>query len=178
EYNIEGNPFEAPLGDYPGMLELTKATRPAQVTFVPDSVDQLTSNRGWVISPHEHRLRDTIAEYRALGGRVSMFMDPEVDEYALAKDVGADRIELYTEDFARAHKSGHFDETLQRYAAAAKVAQDVGLGVNAGHDLSLTNLHDFLTIDGILEVSIGHAVISDALRFGLTGAVTRYLDCL
>ncbi|MEO1575575.1 MAG: pyridoxine 5'-phosphate synthase [Pseudomonadota bacterium] len=178
EYNIEGNPFEQAFGDYPGMLALAKATNPAQVTLVPDSVDQLTSNRGWLISPHEHRLRDTIGELKALGCRVSLFMDPDPDEYALARELGADRVELYTEDYARAHEADDFDATLARYATAAAAAQAAGLGVNAGHDLSLTNLADFLTIDDILEVSIGHALISDALRYGLNDTVKKYLDCL
>ena len=178
EYNIEGNPFEKPLGDYPGMLALAEATRPAQVTLVPDSVDQLTSNRGWLISPHERRLRDTIAEFQALGCRVSLFMDADPEEYALARELGADRIELYTEDYARAHERGDAESTLERYAHAAAAARDVGLGLNAGHDLSLSNLADFLAIDGILEVSIGHALISDALRYGLAQTVTKYLSCL
>lgn len=178
EYNIEGNPFEKAMGDYPGLLALASATRPAQVTLVPDSVDQLTSNRGWAISPHERRLRDDIAAFKALGCRVSLFMDPDSDELALAREVGADRIELYTEDYARAHDAGDFDATLERYAAACAQARKLGLEVNAGHDLSLTNLADFLTIDGVMEVSIGHALICDALRFGLTDAVQKYLSCI
>ena len=175
EYNIEGNPFEPPLGSYPGMLALAKRTSPAQVTLVPDSVDQITSNRGWNVALHRKRLAESITAFRDLGCRVSLFMDPDPEEYALAAELGADRVELYTEDYARAHAAGDFRATLARYAQAAAAAQAAGLGVNAGHDLSLANLADFLTIPDILEVSIGHALISDALRVGRADSVARYL---
>ena len=178
EFNVEGNPFEEPMGDYPGMLALAKAVRPAQVTLVPDSVDQITSNRGWSISLHRHRLEASIAAFRALGCRVSLFMEPDSDEFELARELGADRVELYTEDYARAHEAGDFHATWERYRDAAARAQALGLGVNAGHDLALSNLADFLTIDGIVEVSIGHALISDALRYGLHDTVGKYLACL
>lgn len=178
EYNIEGNPFEEPMGDYPGLVALAKATRPAQVTLVPDSVDQITSNAGWAVSIHRRRLKVAIAEFQSLGCRVSLFMEPDSDEFELVKELGADRIELYTEDYARAHDAGNFDATRERYRAAAQRAQALGLGVNAGHDLSLTNLADFLEIEGVLEVSIGHALISDALRYGLANSVEKYLGCL
>ncbi|MFK7888867.1 MAG: pyridoxine 5'-phosphate synthase [Gammaproteobacteria bacterium] len=178
EYNIEGNPFEAPLGDYPGMLALAKDTRPAQVTLVPDSVDQITSNRGWAVSAYQKRLQDHIAAFKDLGCRVSLFMDSDSDEYELVAELGADRIELYTEDYARAHEAGEFEATRERYRDAAQRAQSFGLGVNAGHDLSLANLSDFLEIDDVLEVSIGHALISDALKYGLHASVQKYLGCL
>lgn len=178
EFNIEGNPFEGPLGDYPGMLALLEAARPHQATLVPDSVDQITSNRGWAIGLHRRRLAEDIARIKDLGCRVSLFMEADPEEYPLAAELGADRIELYTEDYARAHARGDFQATLERYRAAAGAARDAGLGVNAGHDLSLSNLADFLTIEGIEEVSIGHALISDALRYGLSESVAKYLACL
>lgn len=178
EYNIEGNPFEEAMGDYPGMLALATDARPAQVTLVPDSVDQITSNRGWAISIHRRRLAESITRFKALGCRVSLFMEPDSDEFELVRELGADRIELYTEDFARAHAAGDFHATLARYRDAAQRAQTLGLGVNAGHDLSLSNLVDFLAIDNVLEVSIGHALISDALRYGLDATVKKYLSCL
>lgn len=178
EYNIEGNPFEPPLGDYPGLLKLAADVRPAQVTLVPDSVDQITSNRGWSVALHRERLAESIARFREIGCRISLFMDPDPEEYSLTRELGADRVELYTEDYARAHAAGDFVPTRQRYAAAAQAARDAGLGVNAGHDLSLANLADFLEIPGIEEVSIGHALIADALRFGLETSVRKYLGCL
>ena len=178
EFNIEGNPFEQPLGDYPGMLALAREVRPEQVTLVPDSVDQITSNRGWAISLHRRRLGECIAAFRELDCRVSLFMEPDSDEFELARELGADRVELYTEDYARAHAAGDFQATWERYRDAAQRAGEIGLGVNAGHDLSLSNLADFLRIEGVLEVSIGHALISDALRYGLHETVRKYLACL
>ncbi|MEM7081940.1 MAG: pyridoxine 5'-phosphate synthase [Pseudomonadota bacterium] len=178
EYNIEGNPFEGALGDYPGFLSLVREVRPAQATLVPDSVDQITSNQGWRVARHRDRLERAIGDLKELGCRVSLFMDPDSDELELVKRLGADRVELYTEDYAIAHNTSDHDKVLSRYAAAAAAAQEIGLGVNAGHDLNRLNLGDFLQIPGILEVSIGHALISDALQYGLSETVKRYLDCL
>ncbi|MDH3645983.1 MAG: pyridoxine 5'-phosphate synthase [Gammaproteobacteria bacterium] len=174
EYNIEGNPYAGPDGDYPGFMTLIRDVSPTQVTFVPDTDDQLTSDHGWALAAHAGRLRPLIAECKALGCRVSLFMNPEPAEYALARELGADRIELYTEAYARAWGSPDQGESLQHYRLAAKAAQGAGLEVNAGHDLNLDNLGAFLTIEGISEVSIGHAVIADALRFGLHETVCRY----
>ncbi len=176
EYNIEGNPFEGAMGDYPGFLSLVREVRPAQATLVPDSVDQITSNQGWRIARHRAELERAIGELKDLGCRVSLFMDPDSDEFELAKKIGADRVELYTEDYALAHGTDEHSKVLQRYATAASKAQQLGLGVNAGHDFNLKNLSDFLKIPGILEVSIGHALTSDALKYGLSSTVHKYLD--
>lgn len=178
EYNIEGNPFEGALRGYPGYLKLVREVRPAQATLVPDSVDQITSNRGWRVADERQRLTRVIGELKDAGCRVSLFMEPDSDEFALVKRIGADRVELYTEDYAKAWGTPDFDKVRQRYADAAARAQDLGLGVNAGHDLNLDNLAEFLVIPDILEVSIGHALIADALKFGLEDTVHRYLACL
>lgn len=178
EYNIEGNPFEGALGDYPGFTSLVREVRPAQATLVPDSVDQITSNQGWRVSRNREALARSIGELKEIGCRISLFMDPDSDEFELVKRLGADRVELYTEDYAKAYGTDQEDDVLARYASAAKKAQDLGLGVNAGHDLNLQNLRKFLTIEGIEEVSIGHAVISDALKYGLADTIRRYRACL
>ncbi len=178
EFNIEGNPFSGPSDVYPGFVEMVEAVRPAQATLVPDATDQLTSDHGWDLDADGERVRPLIKRIRRCGCRVSLFMDAVPDHMAAARDVGADRVELYTEDYARAHAAGDFSAVLERYASAAEAARSAGLGVNAGHDLNLENLRDFCRIPGILEVSIGQALISDALIYGLADTVRRYLACL
>jgi pyridoxine 5-phosphate synthase len=184
ELNIEGNPFAGPRDNgFPGFDALIEAARPAQATLVPDADDQLTSDHGWDLSGDTARLRETIARYQALGARVSLFMDPQPDQIDRARTCGADRIELYTGPFAETvwrHGAGHADSlaALNRYRAAAEHATGIDLGVNAGHDLDLENLPLFLQIREVAEVSIGHALISDALEMGLTAAVTAYLNLL
>ncbi|HEY5645978.1 MAG TPA: pyridoxine 5'-phosphate synthase [Pseudomonadales bacterium] len=184
EFNIEGNPFSGPRDNgYPGFDALIEAARPAQVTLVPDSDNQLTSDHGWDLSGDSSRLRQSIDRYRAAGARVSLFMDPVFEQIERAKAVGADRIELYTGPFADAFAEHGQDATatldqFQRYQAAARFAAELGLGVNAGHDLDLENLQLFRRIAEVAEVSIGHALISDALKMGLERAVLAYLDVL
>lgn len=174
EFNIEGNPF---TGGY--FLDLARKIKPTQCTLVPDEPDALTSNHGWDLSEHGKRLEPIIQELKDLGIRVNLFMDADISKIQLAKEIGADRIELYTEPYARAFRNGNAKLELQQYALAAKKAQQVGLGVNAGHDLNLQNLGKFLkSIPKILEVSIGHALISDALELGLFEAVKQYLAVL
>ena len=170
EYNIEGNPFVGPF------MELIRAVRPTQATLVPDEPGARTSDHGWDVATHAGRLRPIVEELKALGIRVSLFMDPDPDQIAHAARLGTDRIELYTEPYARAHAEGDFDDVLAQYAHAAETAQALGLGVNAGHDLNLDNLPAFCTIPGILEVSIGHALIADALKRGLYATVKAYLE--
>ena len=171
EYNIEGNPF-------PEYLDLVRRTRPAQCTLVPDSPEAFTSDQGWDLARDGDRLRPLVAELRGLGIRVSLFMDAEASTIGRAADIGADRVELYTEPYAAAHARGAASEELARFAAAAQAAQAAGLGVNAGHDLNLDNLGAFCAIPGILEVSIGHALIGDALEMGMYNAVRAYLRVL
>lgn len=173
EFNIEGNPL-------PEFLEIVRKVRPSQATLVPDSPEQATSDHGWTLvrdgSPSEEavRLEPIVRELRGLGVRVSLFMDDDPEQIAAAQGLGADRIELYTEPWARAFGSERENEVHQSFARAARVARAAGLGVNAGHDLNLHNLPRFLEIGSLLEVSIGHALIADALELGLAQAVRAY----
>ena len=186
EFNIEGNPSAGPRRNgYPGFDRLIEQARPQQATLVPDADSQLTSDHGWDLSDSaaSARLAKTIARYREWGARVSLFMDPDEDQIARAKESGADRIELYTGPYAElVERHGLKDARVracrQSYRDAARFAAGVGLGVNAGHDLNLDNLSDFIAIGNIDEVSIGHALISDALDFGLAATVRKYLDAI
>ena len=172
EFNIEGNPFGHKL------MEIVRNVKPAQCTLVPDAPDASTSDHGWDLSEYGGRLMPVIRELKDLGIRVSLFMDPDTDELQIAKDIGADRVELYTESYARAFEEGDEEPVFQQYLRTAQKAQEVGLDVNAGHDLNLQNLEKFCTIPGILEVSIGHAVISEAIEMGLFNTVKEYLKIL
>lgn len=171
ELNVEGNPF-------PKFMDIVRNARPAQCTLVPDSPDAFTSDHGWDLRAEGQRLVPIIKELKDLGIRVSLFMDADSPDIERAKDIGADRIELYTEPYAAAYGTDRLEEVFERYAKAAARAQAVGLGVNAGHDLNLENLRKFCTIPGILEVSIGHALIADALEMGLAATVQEYLSKL
>jgi len=172
EFNIEGNPFH-------NLMDFVLSLRPDQATFVPDSEGQFTSDHGWRFPQDAARLRPLIAQTRAAGVRVSLFMDPEPEQMALAHEVGADRVELYTEPYAQAFGTPRQSEVLARYRESARAAREAGLGVNAGHDLSLDNLTPFLTgVGEVDEVSIGHALISDALERGYTETVRAYLACI
>ena len=186
EFNIEGNPAAGPRDNgYPGFDHLIEAARPHQATLVPDADAQLTSDHGWDLSdPAEAgRVAEIISRYQGRGVRVSLFMDPVQAQIARAKDCGADRIELYTgpyADLAQSHGLKHPDTRAcrQSYLDAASYAAKLGLGINAGHDLNLDNLAAFIAIGDIAEVSIGHALIADALEFGLSAAVRKYLDAI
>jgi pyridoxine 5-phosphate synthase len=171
EFNLEGNPFA-------NLMPLVREVRPQQVTFVPDTDDQFTSDHGWTVDAMAS-LRSVIEEAHALGVRVSLFMDPDAGAMRAAREAGADRVELYTESYARAHGSADQGAVLARFAEAAASAQAVGLGVNAGHDLNRANLAEFLrAVPGVLEVSIGHAFVADALELGYAETVRAYLRCL
>ena len=172
EFNIEGNPTQ-------NLMDFIRQTRPHQATFVPDSEDQFTSDHGWSFPQDAERLAPLIAECKQLGVRVSLFMDPVPEQMAAARAVGADRVELYTEPYAAAWGTPQQAEELKRYAAAAQVALDAGLGVNAGHDLNRDNLAAFVReVPGVLEVSIGHALIADALELGYAATVQAYQACI
>jgi pyridoxine 5-phosphate synthase len=172
EYNIEGNPFH-------NLMDVIRAVRPHQATFVPDTVGQFTSDHGWTFPDDAQRLRPLMDETRALGVRVSLFMDPLPELMRAARELGADRVELYTEAYASAWGTPRQDEVLQRYVRTAEAALAVGLEVNAGHDLNRDNLADFLrAVPGVMEVSIGHALIADALELGYTETVRDYLRCI
>ena len=186
EYNIEGNPAAGPRDNgYPGFDRLIDSARPHQATLVPDGDAQLTSDHGWDLSdPGEaERVAEIIACYQGWGVRVSLFMDPVEAQIARAKECGADRIELYTgpyADLVERHGLKHPDahSSRQSYLDATRFATSLGLGVNAGHDLNLDNLAAFIAIGDIDEVSIGHALIADALEYGLSESVRKYLDAI
>jgi pyridoxine 5-phosphate synthase len=169
EFNIEGNPFH-------NLMDFVRTVRPHQCTFVPDSEGQFTSDHGWNLEADAARVQPLVAQARALGVRVSLFMDADPKAMALAKAVGADRVELYTEPYAAAWGTAGQEEQLRRFADAARAARDAGLGVNAGHDLNRDNLGAFVRgVPGVSEVSIGHALIADALETGYAATVHAYL---
>jgi pyridoxine 5-phosphate synthase len=171
EYNIEGNPVRK-------FIDLVLETKPTQVTLVPDADDALTSNAGWDTIKHKSLLQEVIAEFQRNGIRTSIFVDPVLKMVEGAKETGADRIELYTEAFAHEYGIGNM-QGIKPYADAASVANNLGLGVNAGHDLSLDNIKFFKeNIPGLLEVSIGHALIAESLYLGLENVINMYLQKL
>ena len=172
EFNIEGYPS-------PEFLDLVCRVRPAQCTLVPDPPDVLTSNAGWQLEGDVVWLNEVLKRLRDHGVRTSLFLDPDIDQVRRARELGADRIELYTEQYAKRFHSPERDVVFDAYLRAAAVAEEVGLGVNAGHDLDLDNLPFFAQrMPGLLEVSIGHALISDALEMGLRQSVKAYLRAL
>lgn len=172
EYNIEGNPFHQ-------VMSLVRSAIPDQCTLVPDEPAAFTSDHGWNLKKDGERLRPVIQDLKRVGIRVSLFMDPDPEAMAAARSVGADRIELYTEPYARSFGGAQQDGILARYVDAALAAAEAGLGVNAGHDLNRANLPLFLArVPGVLEVSIGHALIADALEFGMKRTVELYLDAV
>ncbi|MDX8554564.1 pyridoxine 5'-phosphate synthase [Tenacibaculum sp. 1B UA] len=171
EYNIEGNPIDK-------FKQMVLEIKPTQVTLVPDSVDQLTSNAGWDTITHQSYLQEVIAEFKNAGIRTSIFIDTDLKLIEAAARTGADRVELYTEEFATQYEKGN-KEAVKPYTEAAILANEVGLGVNAGHDLSLDNIQFFKqNIPHLAEVSIGHALISESLYLGLENVVNMYLHRL
>lgn len=172
EFNIEGNPT-------PEFINLVHEVKPAQVTLVPDDPNQLTSDHGWNLSVEGERLKPIIMRFREAGIRVSLFMDPVPEDISLASDVGADRVELYTEGYASDYGTAKGEATLQTYINSAKCAAEAELGVNAGHDLNQENLAEFCRrVPGVLEVSIGHALVSEALEEGWETTVRNYVAIL
>ena len=179
EFNIEGNPFAPPRAAYPGFLALATAARPQQATLVPDGDGQLTSDHGFDLRRDAERLAPLVAELKALGARVSLFMDAGAQALELAAQIGADRIELYTGPYAEAFAKGQPAAELAKCADTAIRAKSLGLGVNAGHDLSQANLGAFLAaIPEVNEVSIGHALIGESLYAGLAPTVRSYLSII
>ncbi len=169
EFNIEGNPTED------SFVKLVLENKPAQVTLVPDSQGQITSNYGWDTITHGKYLKDIITVFKNAGIRVSVFTDPDINMIEAAKETGADRIELYTESYAVGFASGEKEKAIAPFIASAEKARQLGLGINAGHDLDMYNLKYFAeNIPGLWEVSIGHALIADALYFGLENTVQMY----
>ncbi|MCD8210935.1 MAG: pyridoxine 5'-phosphate synthase, partial [Prevotella sp.] len=171
EFNIEGNPI-------PKFMDLVLKVKPTQVTLVPDSHEQLTSNHGWDTKENKSFLTEVINEFRLQGIRTSVFVDADEEMVSAAAACGADRVELYTGPYAEEF-SKNPEEAIKPFLRAAKVAKEVGLGLNAGHDLNLDNLKYFhQTIPWLDEVSIGHAIISDAIYLGLKETIKAYLSCL
>ncbi|MDO8387036.1 MAG: pyridoxine 5'-phosphate synthase [Polaromonas sp.] len=177
EFNVEGNPLQNLMVF---VRNLSARGLPLhQCTFVPDGENQFTSDHGWRFPDDAARLEPLIAEVHKRGVRVSLFMDPLPEAMAAAKEAGADRVELYTETYARAWNTADKDRVLGQFADTGRAAAAVGLGVNAGHDLNRDNLADFLrAVPGVLEVSIGHALIADALELGYSATVAAYLRCI
>jgi pyridoxine 5-phosphate synthase len=168
EFNIEGYPSEK-------FISLVLAVKPAQVTLVPDPPDAITSNAGWNTIKNESFLKEVITEFKKNGIRTSVFIDPDADMIINAAKTGTDRIELYTEDYAKNYNQNR-EDAIKKYYDSALVANKLGLGINAGHDLNLENLNYFASIiPALLEVSIGHALVSDALYYGLENTIQLYL---
>ncbi|MFN0202807.1 MAG: pyridoxine 5'-phosphate synthase [Bacteroidia bacterium] len=171
EFNVEGYPSD-------DFIEMVLAVMPTQVTLVPDAPDALTSNAGWNTLKHRHFLLDVVQTLQNGGIRTSLFVAPELEQIEGAKEIGTDRIELYTEEYARQYAEGN-PTAVEPYSQAAAFAFELGLGVNAGHDLNTDNLAYFAqNVPHLLEVSIGHALISDALYWGLEKTITKYKNCL
>lgn len=186
EFNIEGNPFTEGrrsdrngVEDYPGFMALVKEIRPAQCTLVPDGDGQLTSDHGFDLTRDGDRVAPLVQALQALGIRTSLFMDPDPEQIRLAAQTGTDRIELYTESYARAFsQKKDVDKVFRQFERAAEIAAEEGLGLNAGHDLDLHNLPRFAKVAGLLEVSIGHALTVDAIRMGMAATVAAYQRAL
>ena len=178
EFNIEGNPKGISKSKPYSFIDLVKEIRPTQVTLVPDAEGVLTSNAGWDTVKNQEYLSDVVKEFKACSIRVSIFIDANPQMIEMAAKTGTDRVELYTESYAREYPLDR-EAAIKPFVEAAKVARDCGLGLNAGHDLSLENLAYFRQqIPWVDEVSIGHALISDALYLGIEETIHRYLDCL
>ena len=186
EFNIEGNPMTGPrksdrqgVDDYPGFIALVKEIRPTQCTLVPDGDNQLTSDHGFDLKRDGDVVAPLVEELKNLGIRTSLFMDPDPEQIRLAAQTGTDRIELYTESYAAGCRDlNDVSRVFRQFEEAADVASQAGLGINAGHDLDLHNLPRFATIPGLLEVSIGHALVVDAIRMGLADTVAAYQKAL
>ena len=169
ELNIEGYPSE-------DFLKLVEEVNPTQCTLVPDSPSQLTSDHGWDLTTHLDQVRDTCSRLNRAGIRSAIFLDPEKDQIRIAPKTGTNRIELYTEEYAATYGTKENDQIFQNFKEAAMLAQELGLGVNAGHDLDLVNLSRFLGIDGILEVSIGHALTVESIEKGMDEVIGKYVN--
>jgi|TARA_B110000444_G_scaffold205786_1_gene199102 pyridoxine 5-phosphate synthase len=178
EFNVEGNPFAPAVEDYPGFIALVEQTKPDQCTLVPDNDSQLTSDHGFDLTQSGNALESIIRRLKDQGMRVSLFMDPDLEQIKLASEIGADRVELYTGPYAAAWGSESVESLFHQHKEAAQLATSLGMGVNAGHDLNLHNLAKFASIPGLLEVSIGHAFIVDSLTMGMASTVQAYKKLL
>lgn len=168
ELNIEGYPSES-------FLRLVEEVVPSQCTLVPDSPDQLTSDHGWDLGTHFNQVSESCERLKKVGIRTAIFLDPNIDQIKMAPETGVNRLELYTEKFAATYETPKSEKVFNEYLEAAKLAQELKLGVNAGHDLDLSNLSKFLEIEGVLEVSIGHALIVECIEKGMEEVIKDYL---
>ncbi len=179
EFNIEGNPYAGPEDNgFPGFMEMVLDVVPHQATLVPDDPNQLTSDHGWNLTAESNQLKPLVEDLKGKDIRVSLFMDPVAEQIQLASQLGVDRIELYTGPFADAWGTPELDSVFAPFKASSDLAAELGLGLNAGHDLNLENLGHFCQVTNLLEVSIGHAIISDAIWMGLGPVVRKYRDIL
>ena len=174
EFNIEGNPFEKRIGDYPGFLNLVENFIPTQCTLVPDASNQLTSDHGWNVLSEKERLIPIIQQLKSLGIRTVLFIDHDIDQIEAAKNIGVDRVEIYTGPFAKAFKNNDL-KIIDDYKEAISFSKSINVDLNAGHDLSLLNIEKFLSLGEFKEVSIGHALVSEALISGLSDTIKEYI---
>ena len=174
EFNVEGNPYEERLGEYPGFLNLIDAIKPSQCTLVPDDSNQLTSDHGWNIHSEHNKLRNVLEFLKENNIRSSIFVDPDKSQLDAAKDIGVDRVEIYTGPFAEAFKKNE-EKILNTYKEAIEYGNQIDLDINAGHDLNLENLSTLLSYGDIKEVSIGHALISESLIYGIENTIQNYI---
>ena len=174
EFNIEGNPFEKRIGDYPGFMNLVENFIPTQCTLVPDASNQLTSDHGWNVLSEKERLIPIIQQLKSLGIRTVLFIDHDIDQIEAAKNIGVDRVEIYTGPFAKAFKNNDL-KIIDDYKEAISFSKSINLDLNAGHDLSLLNIEKFLSLGEFKEVSIGHALVSEALISGLSDTIKEYI---
>ncbi len=171
EFNIEGNPIEK-------FISMVTDIKPTQVTLVPDAIDAITSNSGWDTNINKSMLKEVVGEFKSYGIRVSIFLDPDIQFIDSLCEINPDRIELYTEDFAREFSKNNFS-VIDNYRECAREIAKAGIGINAGHDLNLKNIKYFKeNIENLLEVSIGHALITESLYFGLESTIKKYLEFL
>ena len=177
EFNIEGNPYEERQGDYPGFLNLIDAIKPSQCTLVPDDSYQLTSDHGWNIHSEHNKLNDVLNYLKQNNIRSSIFIDPDISQLDAAKEIGVDRVEIYTGPFAEAHKKND-EKMLNVYKEAIEYGNEIELELNAGHDLNLENLATLLSYGEIKEVSIGHALVSESLIYGIGNTIQNYIKLI
>ena len=178
EFNVEGNPFASKKNNYPGFIEIVNSVMPHQCTLVPDSSSQLTSDHGFDLKVNSDKLYPVIQNLKSNGIRVCLFMDPEEEQVRLARELEVDRVELFTGPYAAAWGKGDISNIFEKYRVSASIANKLGMGVNAGHDLNLLNLTKFCTIPDLKEFSIGHALIVDAISMGLDKAIGSYIKII
>ena len=178
EFNLEGNPFSLPKNDFIGFYELCDITKPEQITLVPDSIDQITSDHGWSPGYKENKLKNFLIKIKHLNSRISLFINPEIESVEFAANLGLDRIEIYTGPFANSIQSINIKEIKTAISLIITRARELGLGVNAGHDLNLENLPHLIDCGEIDEVSIGHAIIINALKYGFHDTIIKYINTI